>query len=269
MPLDVIMLMQKLCNSLQTKNQELVEEHAAVAKQMEELRLNLSLALPHELRTPLAAILGFSHYLLSLDSEQLPEPDAILGMQAAIYDSALRMQRLIENYLLYAKLRLMESTPEGRGREVWQSDKAIYTESLITSVVLSKVKKAQRRDDLRIETVEAEIRISDKSLQKIVEELIDNALKFSKPGTPIHIVTQLNNQHWILRITDQGRGMTADQIADIGAYMQFERKRYAQQGSGLGLAIARLLAQLNNGELTIESVPKQGMTVTVVFKQKT
>ncbi len=47
--------------------------------------------------------------------------------------------------------------------------------------------------------------------------------------------------------------------------MPFGRKYYAQQGSGLGLIIVRLLAQLNEGEVTIESVPKEGTTVTVAF----
>ena len=70
----------------------------------------------------------------------------------------------------------------------------------------------------------------------------------------------------MLKITDQGRGMTREQIENIGAYMQFERERYEQQGSGLGLIIARLLTQLNDGELRIESVPNQGTTVTIVFK---
>jgi signal transduction histidine kinase len=62
--------------------------------------------------------------------------------------------------------------------------------------------------------------------------------------------------------------MTREQIADIGAYMQFERKRYEQQGSGLGLIIARMLAQLYDGELHIESLPDQGTIVTVTFKQQ-
>lgn len=252
---------RKSYNEIYVKSQEVSGKCAAIIKQMEDLRLNLSLALPHELRTPLNAILGFSHYLLSFTPEQLPEPEAILSMQTAIYESALRMQRLIENYLLYAKLRLMESAPEER--EICQNDEAISTASLIASVALSKAKRAGRQEDLRIETVEANIRISEKGLQKIVEELIDNALKFSKPGTLIHIETQVNDQHWMCRITDHGRGMTSEQITSIGAYMQFERAWYAQQGSGLGLTIARLLTQLNSGDLTIESVPEQGTTVTL------
>ena len=107
--------------------------------------------------------------------------------------------------------------------------------------------------------------MSEKSLQKIVEELLDNAFKFSEPGRPVSIITYLNSHQWTLKIIDQGRGMTPEQIAHIGAYMQFGRERYAQDGSGLGLAIVGLLAHINNGELTIESVPNQGTTVTVAF----
>jgi signal transduction histidine kinase len=57
--------------------------------------------------------------------------------------------------------------------------------------------------------------------------------------------------------------MTSEQIANLGAYMQFERKLYEQQGSGLGLAIAQRLAQLHGGELTIESSPGKETKVHV------
>jgi signal transduction histidine kinase len=59
--------------------------------------------------------------------------------------------------------------------------------------------------------------------------------------------------------------MTAAQIADVGAYVQFERKVHEQQGSGLGLTIARRLAQVYGGELTIESAPGQRTTVSVTL----
>jgi signal transduction histidine kinase len=128
--------------------------------------------------------------------------------------------------------------------------------------------KAHRQEDLRVELVEADIQMSEKSLQKIIDELLDNALKFSEPGTLVQIRTEVNHRHWFLRISDQGRGMMDEQIANVRAFMQFERKHYEQQGSGLGLTIARLLAQLNGGELIIESVPQHGTTVTVRFNRK-
>lgn len=256
-------VMQQMYKDLHEKNQELQEKFADVLNQMDELRLSLSFILPHELRTPLNVILGFSRLLMFRSPDQLSSSDEILKMYTAIYENALRMEHLVENYLLYAQLLLKKHAPESNSGETRQSDKPIFTESLITSIAQSKVEKVQRKGDLRLDMVEAKIQISTRSLGKIVEELIDNALKFSKSGTPVHVITCITGQQWILKIMDQGRGMTAEQISKIGAFMQFDRKRHEQQGSGLGLTITCLLAQLNNGELTIESAPNQGTTVTL------
>lgn len=257
--------MQKLYKNLQMENQELLEKHTAVSKQMEDLRLNLSRILPHEFRTPLNGILGFSEFLTSFTPDRLPKPDEIFNMQTAIHNNALRLKQIIENYLLYADLRLMEYEPERSRQEMWQAERLFSPKALIASVALVKAEKVQRKEDLRLDLVDTKVRISEKGLQKIVEELVDNALKFSEPGTPIQVTTEVNSHQWILKITDQGRGMTIEQIANIEAYMQFERDYYEQQGLGLGLIIARLLARLNHGELIIESLPKQGTTVKVVF----
>lgn len=245
-----------------------LEKQAAVSKQLDDLRLNLSMLLPHELRTPLNVIIGASSHLIFLGPKDLPEPDRIIEMQTAIYEGALRLQRLIENYLLYARLCLMEYEPEKMKDEQWQSDDIVSIESVVHSVAMYKAKKVQREEDLVLELVNAEIRFSAKSLQKIVEELLDNAFKFSNAGTSVRVVTTIDGDRCILSIINQGRGMTAEQIANIGAYMQFEREWYEQQGSGLGLIISHLLTQLHGGELTIKSEENQETTVSVVFNCK-
>jgi len=79
------------------------------------------------------------------------------------------------------------------------------------------------------------------------------------------VTGQVEHGVFTLSVRDKGRGMTAAQIADVGAHMQFERRIHEQQGSGLGLAIVRRLAELYGGELTIESEPNQFTLVRVTL----
>ncbi|MCP4403188.1 MAG: hypothetical protein GY801_38510 [bacterium] len=124
---------------------------------------------------------------------------------------------------MYTNLRLMKDDSERREQELWQSDRVLAAEAVIGPIALSKVESVQRQDDLRVGLLDAEVRFSRRSMQKIVEELIDNALKFSKPGTPIHVTTDINNCQWSLSITDRGRGMAAEQIANIGVFIGIPR----------------------------------------------
>ena len=242
-----------------------LEKQAAVLKPMEDLRSNLSIVLPHEFRTPLVAILGITEMLLQADRASWPGIDEMIQLQEFIHNGALRLQRLIENYLLYAKLRLIEADPAKR--KEWQGIEPLETNALIISVVKQKFKDAGRQSDLRLDAKEAQLCIVAKHLQKIVEELLDNALKFSEPGDPVYVASGIEGDRFILRITDQGRGMNQEQLAQIGAYMQFERQYYEQQGVGLGLILCRLLAQLHGGDLSIDSTPQQGTTVEVRFER--
>ena len=103
-------------------------------------------------------------------------------------------------------------------------------------------------------------------LRKMAEELLDNAFKFSSAKTPVRVVGNSYNNIFSLSVIDHGRGLTAEQIVGIGAYMQFERRLHEQQGPGLGLAIAKRLAELYGGELTVESAPHKQTTVRVVLR---
>ncbi|MGH8245406.1 MAG: sensor histidine kinase, partial [Gammaproteobacteria bacterium] len=94
--------------------------------------------------------------------------------------------------------------------------------------------------------------------------IIDNAFKFSEKAKPVRVRTATSGHNFVLTVTDHGRGMTKEQISNIGPHMQFERKTYEQQGSGLGLIIAKRLAELLGGQMLIESDPT-GTTIRVSF----
>jgi signal transduction histidine kinase len=101
----------------------------------------------------------------------------------------------------------------------------------------------------------------------VAEEIIDNAFKFSQPNTPVKIIGCSSFNGFNLYIIDSGRGMNKEQIARVGAYVQFERKMYEQQGSGLGLSIAKKLVEIHGGEFLIESLPGKQTIVHMILPQ--
>ncbi|QZZ18829.1 response regulator [Leptothermofonsia sichuanensis E412] len=230
-------------------------------QQLDDLRNSIALSLPHELRTPLHGILGLAGLLL--EDYQTIERQEILEIAEGIYAAADRLHRLIQNYLLYVELEL--TTKDLNRITRLRSASTHYPKVLIANVATQIAKRYGRETDLFLNLENTVVQIADLKLHKIAEELIDNAFKFSKAGTAIQLTTVADAEGLTLWITNHGRGMTADQIASLGAYMQFERKFYEQQGSGLGLAIAKRLVELHGGSLSIESTPGQQTTIQVTL----
>ncbi|WP_341531207.1 response regulator [Nostoc sp. UHCC 0302] len=230
-------------------------------KKLDNLRNSIALSLPHEMRTPLNGILGFSQLLME-ESETL-DSHTIREMAEGIYQSGERLFTLIQNFLLYAELEIMASDPQRI--KLLQSQQTEFPTLALTNLITEKAKTAGREGDLKVDFYPCNINISAREIYKIVEELIDNALKFSLSGTLIQVTSKTVNNTFTLSFIDHGRGMTAEQIAELGAYQQFERKLYEQQGSGLGLIIAKRLAELHGGTLKIQSKPKEKTIVQVVL----
>lgn len=246
------------------QDKQLAQEKQSQQK-LSELRGNITHALPHEFRTPLNGILGLSRLLI--DSYEIMDREEVVEMLEEIYTSGDRLYRLTQNFLIYADLELIATNPE-RIRELRRSDESTTTKSPIAEVARRKAQACNRDTDLQLALHEACVPIPETKFQKIVEELVDNAFKFSAAGTPVRIESELADDIFTLSILDLGRGMTEAQIENLGAYMQFERKLYEQQGSGLGLAIAKRLSELYRGKLAIESLPGKQTLVKVTLPGK-
>jgi signal transduction histidine kinase len=230
------------------------------ARKLDDLRVNIILALPHELRTPLNVILGFSDLVMT-DAEVM-DPARIADMARHINTAALRLYRLIENYLTYAQTELLLS--DGEKRAALRQGYLVYPKMAMEGHVKHKVQSLERDADLILDIHDVEaIGVGEEYLKKIIEEMVDNACKFSEAGTPIQVVGSADGDYYHITVTDKGRGMDPEEVANIGAYMQFERRLYEQQGSGLGLVICKRLVELHGGDLVIESALPQGTTVYV------
>jgi signal transduction histidine kinase len=240
-----------------------LERQAALAREMDQkvkaLHDNvLLMMLPHELRTPLVSILGYSELLIA-DGEQLPG-ERVVEMAQCINRAGQRLHHLVENLLIYAQIEVLRATPE-RVKALRRLQYA-YPRALLKHLAEEKAQQVGRSADLGLYLNDVEaVQIIEDNLRKIVAELLDNAFKFSQPGTPVQVSTFTENGHYVLQISDRGRGMTAEQIASISAYTQFDRKFYEQQGAGLGLVIAKHLTELHGGWLHIESQLEVGTTV--------
>jgi signal transduction histidine kinase len=238
-----------------------LRKHATVREQAEkrltELRTNISMSLPHELLTPLNGILGFADILAS-DASSLRAED-IGGMAVAIRESAERLHRVIQNFLLLAHVELQGGDPT----ELVKDLKRVSLKGLVERLSTGRAEKAGRRHDLRLELEDVDVQSREDYCIKIVEEIIDNAFKFSSPGSPVTIRLSSRNGMVTFYVSDRGRGMKSEHIAEVGAYMQFERRFYEQQGSGLGLTIARRLTEMHHGTLVITSELGVGTAVEI------
>ena len=230
-------------------------------RKLNELRGNLTLALPHELRTPLNGIMGLAH-LMTEDYAHMP-PEEVLESARFIYDSALRLHRLIENFLVYSQLELMAS--ESKLIEVSDSIRAIHVQDVIPALARKIAARHKREGELLLRIENASLLVPTENLAKIIEELVDNAFKFSEPGKPVLVASEVQVGKFHLTVADKGRGLTADQVARIGPHIQFERRTFEQQGGGLGLFIAKRITELLGGEFHIDSKPQQGTNVRVTF----
>jgi two-component system, sensor histidine kinase and response regulator len=214
---------------------------------LEALRNNISISLPHELITPLSGILGLAGILI--DEHAKITPAEVLEIAQDIETSGQRLNRLIQNFITYAGLEIASADDFEPDR----IDRSTQIADVITRTATNQAKRAKRESDLQLDLEDAISAIPEIKLKKILEEIIDNALKYSNPGTPVKISSQKAANLLTIDICDRGRGMTVEQIADVGGYMQFERKLYEQQGAGLGLAIAKRMTELHGGKLEIES----------------
>jgi CheY-like chemotaxis protein len=254
---------EELLSAVKTRleKQEVVLKQSE--KKLEDLRGNISHALPHEFLTPLHGILGFSELLM--ENYETLERSEIGEMARMIHTSATNLHKLIQNFLVYAQIELIAADPKRIA--ALRNSFTEHPKMIISEVCWQKAKQVEREKDLTLELTDTRVQISEENLKKIVEELICNAFKFSQAGMPVRVATKVGHHFFTLEISNCGRGMTTQQIANVGAYMQFERKFYEQQGTGLGLIIVKRLVELHGGNLTIQSIPNYKTTIYVKLRR--
>ncbi|PZO36988.1 MAG: hybrid sensor histidine kinase/response regulator [Pseudanabaena frigida] len=246
-----------LMRTIQTRIEkyEIVKKESAA--KLDSLRLNIAKFLPHELLTPLHGILGMSELLLH--NYELMTTDESIDSIRAIYNSGQRLHRLMRNFILFSELEVIAASSQ-----TWRDvPVCLDIKDIIGLVAHTCAESANRVQDLELDLEDAIVKIASKHFTKVIEEIVENAFKFSKAGNPVRLIGKVDGQFFRLNIIDCGRGMTNEQIANIGACMQFDREYHEQQGSGLGLIIAKRIVELYGGEFSVEYTHSKQTSVCI------
>ena len=247
---------QELTAAVETRFRKQAEMLERAEQKLNELRATLNSALPHEMVTPLNSILGFSSLIMDTPETGIKEAREYAGH---VLESAGRLQHLIESFVFYSQLEVALTDPEKLS--TFKLAEPIPVQERISIMAKRSASEAHRPNDLQLDLQEGSARIAQMHFDRIIRELGNNAFKFSPPGTAVKIRSRSQDGVTELVISNEGRGFTPEQIARVGAHLQFERGAQEQQGTGLGLAIVRRLAELYGGAFWIESTPGESTSV--------
>jgi len=217
----------------------LAEEASAAQRRMESetLRNSLLSAISHDLRTPLASIVGAA--------STLAEEGAKLGdaerteLSRAIHEEALRMCHLTSNILDMARL---DTGPVHLNRQWCPLDE-------IVGGALTRLGERLKERPVKMTLPQGlSLVFLDAALvEQLLVNLLDNALKYTPAGTPIEIGAELSAFSLILSVADRGPGIPKGEEDKLFDKFYRLRKEEARSGVGLGLAICKAIADVHGG----------------------
>lgn len=211
---------------------------AALEARSESLRNALLASISHDLRTPLAAIVG-SATTLSGQREQLSEAQQS-ELLRNIEDEAMQMTAVAENILQLARL----SAEETRLRRDWAS-----IGEIVGTVVGRQRRRGEQRVVARVNADLPLVRVDAVLIEQVLANLIQNALRHAPGAEPIEISASANSDHILVCVADRGEGFGTADPALLFAKSPRGRGALAQGGAGLGLAICKAIAELHGGSI--------------------
>ena len=237
-----------------------VEIAQTVTVQMESERLRNSLlaAISHDLRTPLSALVGMAE---SLAMMKLAPRSTELETAHRIKDAAMRMNSMVSNMLDMARL---QSGPVQLNRQ-WQPLEEVIGTALkaMSSVLVQRPVKVALPDDLPLVDIDAVL------FERVLCNLLENAAKYTAPGSPIGIVAQASGDLVVITVDDVGPGLPKGKEAAIFDMFERGRKESSTPGVGLGLAICRAIVEAHGGRIRGETKSQGGARFTIELPRGT
>jgi two-component system sensor histidine kinase KdpD len=218
-----------------------VAQQALIRMESERLRNSLLAALSHDLRTPLAALVGLA------ESLELTKPE-LSGLQhdtaQAIAEEARRMNALVNNLLDMARIE----SGDVRLRREWHSVEEVVGSALkaARSALTDQRVEVALPPDLPLVEFDATL------IERVLYNLLENAGKYTPAGTIIRVVAQASGDQLLVTVSDNGPGVPQAQREAIFEKFTRGSRESATPGVGLGLAISRAIVEAHRGRIWVE-----------------
>lgn len=235
--------------------------------QLDELKSGFLATAAHELRTPLAIILGFSELL----TDEGYSDDERKSLSRSIFGNSLRLSALLNDLLDLAKI-------EAGGADSFKFEivdaKGLLTNFLSNSTVFDNdiMTYAGRRLNLEITDLEGvRVRVDVQKVESVFHNLLSNAMKYSDAIFDIDIrmyFERLGSENWVVvEIIDKGVGMTSKEIEHaFERFWRSDSSTGAISGTGLGLTIAKEVMLKHDGLIILKSQPGLGTSAALKFR---
>jgi cell cycle sensor histidine kinase DivJ len=240
--------------------EQALELARTAAEQADASKTRFLATMSHELRTPLNAIIGFSEMLVQVEVLMV---DAARRKEYAqlINDSGQHLLSVVNGILDISKMESgnFEISPEPFAPSA----------AMLNCCNLLALKARENGIDLVSRAPEdLPVMTGDpRAFKQIVLNLVSNAIKFTERGGMVTVSAGVDGSRLVLRITDTGVGIAADDLKRVGNPFFQAGKTYQRrhEGTGLGLSIVKSLVGLHAGEITVQSKIDEGTTVTVAL----
>ncbi|MGD1845038.1 MAG: sensor histidine kinase [Salibacteraceae bacterium] len=230
-------------------------------KRLSEIKNDFINNMTHELKTPISTISLSTKTLL--DPGIVNEPERLKTYAGIIRDENLRLQNQVERVLQMATLNSEKQKLRFKRVDLHQ-----IIRNAVASLELN-LRAKNGTVDLHLEATACQLEADEVHLTNIVNNLLDNAEKYSAEGAQIKVSTESKGEQLLLRIRDNGIGISRDNLKHI--FDKFYRvptgNVHNVKGFGLGLYYVRTMTQAHHGSISVESEPGKGSLFTLRFPQ--
>ena len=240
--------------------QRQAEDAARQAEDAAQLRAEFLGVASHDLRAPLTVMLAMTQLLQQqLHREGTLAADQLERSLGRIHASATQMQHLLDEMSDAAHLR----SGEALSLSLAPVDLVEIVQRVATDAYTTPLGKSRT---ITLDCPAAAVVSADAArMQRVVQNLLDNALKYSAAPQPVIVTVERCEKAVALRVRDYGVGIPADELPRVATYEFRATTARRYTGMGIGLAGARKIVEMHGGSLTIESAEGVGTTVTVTL----